>query len=64
MGPENLSRCAGEVETRGVEGEGDRVGTQHSFAACQSDHPRIKSGAGSNRAPRALLSPAAGEVLP
>src|ERR1700739_3916815 len=25
--PQNLSRCAGEVETRSVEGEGDRVGT-------------------------------------
>jgi alcohol dehydrogenase len=24
---QNLSRFAGEVETRGVEGEGDRVGT-------------------------------------
>ena len=28
--PQNLSRFAGEVETRSVEGEGDRVGTQQT----------------------------------
>ncbi len=30
---------AGEVETRSVEGEGDRVGTLHRFASARPDHP-------------------------
>jgi hypothetical protein len=30
---------AGEVEMRGIEGEGDRVGTVLLTAACRPDHP-------------------------
>jgi threonylcarbamoyladenosine tRNA methylthiotransferase MtaB len=51
---ENLSREAGEVETRSGEGEGDRVAPHYSSAACRPDHP--------HPALRAALSRAAGEA--
>ncbi len=63
-----LSREAGEVEARSDEGEGDRVGTLPSGAACRPDHPHPhprRSRAIDHRVKRpvACLSRVAGEVF-
>lgn len=36
---QNLAHEVGEVVSRSDAGEGDRAGTQHSYATCRPDRP-------------------------